>query len=397
MHIVSQSFSTMEEVWKPTHVSSLYEVSNNGNVRRILNGTIRKNSINKNGIQYLTLPTDGRDCTHLIGRLVLSVFDRFPNVNEKAIHKNGNKEDDRIENLCWESMENIETELPSIICKHVIVTNNRSGETYCFVSALEASYMVEASRSSVYDSIRFGKSIDGYLFSYDQPIGEIRKIPGTSHHMVSSTGQVKQLNGNWTFGSRNWQSKKDHTDGDIKKSNMRVELTTIVGGISRSIRKYVHCLVAEAFIGNSDSSYKVFHLNGDNTDNKLSNLEYVTCSSAGKHVYETGARKPPGQKPVLYIKQDGTYTRFESKTEGAEIIGCSGACVSKNCKSGKSNKKGCYWAHDNAVIKPGTDGSPAKKFKSIVDASEGKKDEVLSIFMSIKHSNEEGSWEYENQ
>ena len=50
--------------------------------------------------------------------------------------------------------------------------------------------------------------------------------------------------------------------------------------------KLVHCLVAEAFLGTSD--LQVNHKNFDKTDNRLSNLEWVTQSENIQHAVKGG-------------------------------------------------------------------------------------------------------------
>ena len=52
--------------------------------------------------------------------------------------------------------------------------------------------------------------------------------------------------------------------------------------------KYIHRIVAEAFLSNWDPKLDVNHKNGLKTDNSLSNLEMVTKSQNTQHGYDTG-------------------------------------------------------------------------------------------------------------
>jgi len=56
--------------------------------------------------------------------------------------------------------------------------------------------------------------------------------------------------------------------------------------------KYIHLLVLKTFDG--VDSYKPFcnHDDGDKTNNKLDNLEWVTQSENEKHAYKIGLKKP---------------------------------------------------------------------------------------------------------
>ena len=52
--------------------------------------------------------------------------------------------------------------------------------------------------------------------------------------------------------------------------------------------KYIHRLVAEAYLPNPDNKPEVNHKDGNKLNNSISNLEWVTISENRKHAYKTG-------------------------------------------------------------------------------------------------------------
>lgn len=107
---------------------------------------------------------------------------------------------------------------------------------------------------------------------------------------VSNLGRVKGLNRLSSSGKR-LQSK-------IRKSVYNKKGYLILGLSKNGINKMqiTHRLVAKAFIPNPNNLPQINHKDGDKTNNKPENLEWVTSLENIKHAYATGLKEGmPGE------------------------------------------------------------------------------------------------------
>ena len=90
-------------MWKDIINCSNYEVSNNGEVRNKTTKHILKNYIMPNGYCQVSIKMDGdsKFTKKYVHRLVAEIFLDNPENKREVNHKDGNKENNSLENLEW--------------------------------------------------------------------------------------------------------------------------------------------------------------------------------------------------------------------------------------------------------------------------------------------------------
>lgn len=136
-----------------------------------------------------------------------------------------------------------------------------------------------------------------------------------------------------------------------------VVLSVVQDGKQKRICRYVHRLVAEAFLDNLKNKPYVNHKNGIKTCNQVPNLEWVTRSENDIHAFSTGLRigyptwkgktnqEHPKSLPIKQLTLAGVLVKEFPSMQEAKRQGFSQGNISAVISGLRKSHKGFKWAY----------------------------------------------------
>ena len=144
-------------------------------------------------------------------------------------------------------------------------------------SGVRTSWSIRPSSNDIYKA-RINPKINPSLYIFSKEVTKIevwKTIKDFPNYEVSDQGRVRNNDKNLVMSPT-----KDASNG-----YMVVNLYT---DPKHYKRRYVHRLVAEAFLPNPEEKRTVNHIDCDKTNNVISNLEWATDSENMKHAFKNG-------------------------------------------------------------------------------------------------------------
>lgn len=164
-------------------------------------------------------------------------------------------------------------------------------------------------------------------------------------YQVSNLGRVKRI-GSYRNQTKEWTS--DRILKACRKDNDYLFVTLSQNGIPS--RKYIHRLVAQAFIPNPEAKETVNHIDLNRTNNDVSNLEWNTYKENNAHALAImkkngkNKRNQTDSKPVMQFNLIGDFIReYPSTREVQRQTGIYG--VEKVCNGQRKTAGGFIWVY----------------------------------------------------
>ena len=189
-----------------------------------------------------------------------------------------------------------------------------------------------------------------------------------TNYSVSSDGQIRNDVRNTLL--------KQQTDYGYK---------TVIIRINKKPKKFrVHRLVALMFIPNEENKPYVNHIDGNRSNNNVSNLEWCTPQENTIHAVATGLMPPSVVRAIVQYNSDGEKIQeYNSIVEAARAINGDGAKITLCCQQKRVSHKNFQWRYKEEAPESLSKITPNPQGAKAVAQIDPKTQEVIAIYPTM--------------
>lgn len=144
--------------------------------------------------------------------------------------------------------------------------------------------------------------------------------------------------------------------GVVKRTNTDKKLTPIhnpngylyinLYKNGKNTKKYIHRLVAEAFLENPNNYSIVNHIDGKKHNNYFENLEYCTRSENQLHAYKMGLQTKKSKQINQFDKKGNFIKKWNGQYSIERELKISNASINKCCNGKLKTAGGYIWRYE---------------------------------------------------
>lgn len=389
----------MAEIWKPVKGFERYHVSSLGQVKNSKTGRIMKPYVKPGGYLSITIPNSVNRYSFLVHRLVAQAF-LGEEVSGKSVdHIDRDTQNNVVTNLRWaterEQCENRKKrKMGSQVERPVWKCDKETGRKIEIFSSMRLAAESTGSNSvnpaSMISAVVRGRDKSAFGFKWvcddDEVIeGELwipldpELVRGQQGYFISSEGRVKNRKGriNRPFGGSN-------------------------GYPHHSIHPHVfsaHRLVALAFLDASPGRNFVNHKDGDKTNCRVENLEFVTPQENAQHAVNTGLLGTQIGVTQYSLSGDFIKNHLSSASAGRELgvdrqsirrsIRPGGTCMGYQFRETNNNNIPIGVVRDRRYVcisQYNVSGELVNEFKDYVEAGKSLNKSTSTVARGIKRA-----------
>ena len=334
------------EEWQKIEEYENYEVSNLGNIRNKKTNRILKICI-KGGYYSTGLSKNSKLKTYDVHRLVAKAFIKNPENKLQVNHIDKNSLNNNVSNLEW--VTNKENSIHR--SNGVKQTTNQNLEVYRidpitneklekYNSIVDAAnWVISQNLTTNFNSVSssISCSIRGiYKSSFGFKWEKVEKNDLENEEWREIIINNEKIEGYYVSTLGRFKNKKNVIMQDYKPHHSGYILVRV-----NSNKYALHRLIAQTFIINLENKPFVNHMDGNKTNNAISNLDWVTSSENSVHCHKIGLTKGNKRKIIQYDSEMNKIKMFDAiKDASKELNICYSSIKAVLYK--KQNKAGGY-------------------------------------------------------